>query len=304
MNLPINVFVQPYFMQRMRAIDMYYTYIEAFEVFCKEMERYANEQDYFQHYNEVKEAVIQYLRENPVMVEFCNSELLNKIAADYNGSRYGKGSNLYSLTNNGKTFISIDMNKANFTALALYDSRIFDASSWEEFIGRFTDNKHIIASKYIRQVIMGACNPKAQVKYERILMCRLLDYLRTKIDGLDDYFYSVTNDEILFACPTDEVAEEIRKSLENKNDIYEKVLGIVPYKYEKFWLEKLNGVDGYLRHIDGGRFSFKCLPAEIYHQVLNHFRGFGNTTDDLVFIHNGKLAMFLEEVKNPWEEST
>lgn len=73
MNLPINVFVQPYFMQRMAAIDMNFTYIEAFEVFCKEMERYTNEQDYFQHYNEVKEAVIQYLRENPAMVEFCNS---------------------------------------------------------------------------------------------------------------------------------------------------------------------------------------------------------------------------------------
>ena len=77
---------------------------------------------------------------------------------------------IFKPSNDGKLFISIDMRKANFSALKNYDSGIFDSvDTWEEFISRYTDNKHIINSKYIRQVILGNCNPKRQVTYENIL---------------------------------------------------------------------------------------------------------------------------------------
>ena len=43
---------------------------------------------------------------------------------------------------------NIDMRKANFSALKDYDRSIFrNADTWEEFIGRYTENKHIINSK-------------------------------------------------------------------------------------------------------------------------------------------------------------
>ena len=62
------------------------------------------------------------------------------------------------------------MNKANFSALHNYNSNIFNnKNTWEEYVSNFTNNEHIINSKYIRQVVLGNCNPKRCITYEKYL---------------------------------------------------------------------------------------------------------------------------------------
>ena len=64
-------------------------------------------------------------------------------------------SDIYKPTNDGKRFISIDMKKANFHSLKAFAPDIFDnADTWEDFMRKFTDDEHIIGSKYVRQRFM------------------------------------------------------------------------------------------------------------------------------------------------------
>ena len=86
---------------------------------------------------------------------------------------------IFKSSNDGRVFISIDMRKANFSSLKYYGnciekSMFRDTSTWEDFISLFTENKHIVNSKYIRQVILGNCNPKRHITYEKYIMDHVL----------------------------------------------------------------------------------------------------------------------------------
>ena len=72
-------------------------------------------------------------------------------------------------------------------------------------------------------------------------------------------------------------------------------------RVEMFDLQKL-GDCGWMKAIydENQTVEFKCINAEIFHQIVKHYYNIPITENDLVFRHDGKLARFLEEVKNPW----
>ena len=140
-NIPLRLYKEPYFMDRLQLYDSYYNALDKWNIFVRELDKYKCEQDYLEEYNRVKKYTVKY-KDLP-------------------------GKDIFKTSNNGKLFISIDMRKANFSALKFYNRSIFDnADTWEKFIERYTEDKHIVNSKYIRQVILGICIPKRQVTYE------------------------------------------------------------------------------------------------------------------------------------------
>lgn len=193
-NIPLKLFKEPYFTDRLQLYDNYYNTLDKWNIFVRELDKYKCEQDYLEEYNRVKNAAIKDIKDSDGYKRF-NVEDMNKYTVKYKDL---PGKDIYKPSNIGKLFISIDMRKANFSALKFYDKSIFSNSdTWEEFIERYTENKHIVNSKYIRQVILGNCNPKRQVTYEKYLMGLVLEVL---IDELgystsDIAFYS--NDEIV-----------------------------------------------------------------------------------------------------------
>lgn len=196
---------------------------------------------------------------------------------------------IFKPSNDGKLFISIDMRKANFSALKNYDSSIFDrANTWEEFIGKYTDNKHIINSKYIRQVILGNCNPRRQVTYEKYLMGGILDYIHEFFIHISNCVF-FSNDEIVFDI-TDTYNENTIKFL--KLCLQEK--SVVPVKCEVFTLHKINGIQGYYKELEDGKTEFKCLDNYTLPFVLRKFQDQEITENDKVFYHEGLLSKFIE----------
>ncbi len=166
-NIPIRLFQEPYFLDRIELFDKFYGTVEKWNRFVAELQKYNCEQDYFEEYNRVKDAAINSIKESESYQRF-NSEDMNKFAITHKDL---PNKDIFKPTNNEKIFISIDMRKANFSSLHSYDKGIFgNADTWEQFISRFTDNEHIINSKYIRQVILGNCNPKRHITYEKYLM--------------------------------------------------------------------------------------------------------------------------------------
>ena len=311
MNLPIAVFDEPYFMQRLKVTDKIIPCLNAWKTFLDELSEFNSEQDYFEYYNSVKEAVINSIKVKKEYIRFNES---NEVMRVIKGVRGTKRQNLYIPANNGKCFLSIDMRKANFSALRAYDANIFDnCDTWESFIGQFTEMRHIINSKYIRQVIMGALNPGRQVGYEKHLMTLLNETIQTLLYTEDDHeanrfaieyyindtkLYSLANDEIIFICDDPVALSNALKEILPKALKYVKPLTIDMFRFEPFRLNKIPfDVEGYLKsNLVTGDMTFKCVEVEYFHQVAKRYLGEEITDDDLVFRHNHRLAKFLRPI--------
>lgn len=290
-NIPISIFQEPYFTDRLKLYDKFYGTLEKWDIFVKELENYKTEQDYFEDYNRVKDEAINFIKSTDAYQRF-NEENMNEYAI-VNKNLPSK--DIYHPSNDGKTFISIDMKKANFSALQFYDAGMFDhASTWEYFIGNFTKNEHIIDSKYIRQVVLGNCNPKRHITYEKYLM----DMILTKL--LEEY---VTVDRIVFFS-NDEIIIDISDM--NSKDKHRLLINIkehtkhftIPLKVEMFTLYKIKGTDGYCKFIYNNfcltNVKFKCLDSLYLPFVLRYFNNEEVTELDKVFYHHGLLAKLIE----------
>lgn len=295
-NLPINLFDEPYFTQRLKALDVQFDCVKKFDTFCADLEKYDTEQEYFEYYNTVKDSVINMIKDNTEYMKFLNDDFADVRVVTKNITLGNK--NLYIEGNQDKTFISIDMKKANFSALRHYSPAIFkNVETWEQYISFFTPSEHIRNSKYIRQVILGACNPKRQITYERYLMTMLYLHIKNELDGKVS-FYSLGNDEIIISVAGTSVsAKEIKAAIAT---CPQKIGELV--RFEMFDLQKV-GDYGWMKVIydEPERVEFKAINADIYHQIVKHYWNMPITEDDLVFRYNGVLARFLEGVKNPWK---
>lgn len=294
-NIPIRLFQEPYFSDRIKLFDKFYGTVEKWNRFVTELQKYNCEQDYFEEYNRVKDAAINSIKESESYQKF-NSEDMNKFAI---ANKDLPSKDIFKPTNNEKIFISIDMRKANFSSLHSYNKGMFgNADTWEQFISRFTGNEHIINSKYIRQVILGNCNPKRHITYQKYLMDQTLSILYDIVAEERLVFFS--NDEIVYDMTTASdlhtlnlVKECIEERLNSKSKI--------PFRVELFSLYKISGTDGYYKKIYQNdreyNIEFKCLDNYMMPFVLRYFLGQEVTESDRVFYHEGLLSKFIETPK-------
>ena len=290
-NIPIRIFQEPYFTDRLKLYDNFYGTLEKWNIFLNELGKYHCEQDYFKDYSRVKDAAILNIKSTEAYQKF-NEDDMNKYAVTHKNL---PNKDIFNPSNDDKCFISIDMRKANFSSLHHYDSNIFGAaSSWEEFIEKYTDNRHIINSKHIRQVILGNCNPKRHITYEKYLMDGALTYLTEVFVSIDRVVF-FSNDEIVVDVSDMDKNKQERISFSIANAMKNMS---VPLKTELFVLHKIVGTDGYYKEIidENGNteIEFKCLDNYVLPFVLRKFRGEEVTESDKVFYHKGLLAKFIE----------
>ena len=71
-----------------------------------------------------------------------------------------------------------------------------------------------------------------------------------------------------------------------------------PLEIELFYLHKVNGTQGYCKEIVENlvdrSFQFKCLDGYMLPFVMRYMLNEDVTENDKVFIHEGKLAKFIE----------
>lgn len=290
-NLPIKLYKEPYFTDRVKLYDVFYDSVQKWNVFTNELEKYYCEQDYFEEYNRIKDQAISDIKNTDAYQRF-NQEDMNQYSIKYSGL---PGKDIFHPSNDGKLFISIDMKKANFSALRHYDESIFHGfKTWEQFIGTYTNNQHIINSKYIRQVILGNCNPKRHITYEKYLMDQVLDCLIQDIGYFVSEIAFFSNDEIVIEIGNyaDCIGNRniIQKTLEKRFDFF--------LRTEAFILHKIGGTQGYCKEIIENpadrSFQFKCLDSFMLPFVIRYMIGEEITENDKVFMHEGMLAKFID----------
>ena len=150
-------------MDRLKLYDKFYGTMDKWNIFTSELAKYHCGQDYLEEYNHVKDQEIEYIKSSWAYKMF-NAEDMNNFKVTHEGL---PAKDIFKSTNDGRTFISIDMKKANFSALKYYGETIGysmfgNADTWEDFLCKFTSNDHILNSKYISQVILGNCKPRKQ----------------------------------------------------------------------------------------------------------------------------------------------
>lgn len=292
-NIPIRLFQEPYFTDRLILFDKFYGTLEKWNLFLEELQKYNCEQDYFEEYNRVKDSAILSIKESEAYQRF-NADDMNKYRVTHENL---PNKDIFKPTNDGRAFISIDMRKANFSSLHHYSADMFGVNTWEEFISKFTDNQHIINSKYIRQVILGNCNPKRHITYEKYLMDILLtDLLEKHIPIERVVFFS--NDEIVIDVSDMNKSRQVLLAF----NIEQYLKDASPkFKVELFTLYKIHGTDGYYKEIlnENGEtdIEFKCLDNYMMPFVIKHFLGEEVTDSEKAFYHEGLLAQFIEVPK-------
>lgn len=297
-NIPIKVFNEPYFMDRLKLFDNFYGTLEKWDTFTEFLSKYENEQLYFEDYNKVKDSAIEDIKSSEAYQRFNSCDMNQYKVSPVHASLSPK--DIFKQSNDGREFISIDMKKANFSALRHYDADIFSGcETWEEFISQYTYNRHIINSKYIRQVILGNCNPKRHVTYEKYIMDQILSELETDCMLLGEVAF-FSNDEIVIDVT--ELEDTVKSVILYKAKSIEKTVG-VPLRVELFVLHAICGTEGFYKEIidkDETRYEFKCLDAYKMPFVLRKAAGEEITESDKVFYQDGLLAKFIEvpEIKN------
>ncbi len=294
-NIPIKVFIEPYFSDRLNLFNKMYKAKDKYEAFMEEVGKFNTPQDYFEFYNDVKDRAINCIKESEAYQKFNTGDMSKYGIPDTELQNIRKR-DIFKSNNDGKTFISVDLAKANFTALRWVDKSIVNnCDTYEQFIGKFCGEnfKHIVESKYIRQVVFGNCNPGRQVTVEsHIIYIIIKEAILKYFDYSDIECFS--SDEVIINVPSDMTLKqyvEIRDSIIGEALIED--IGVhvnifslhnienTKYFYKKFILEDEN-------------IEFKCVDGEAMPFVLRALYNEDITENDKVLMHNNMLAKLID----------
>ena len=310
-RIPIKLYWAPYFIERLNLYDRYFNTIPKWEEFLKTLEKFPNDEAYLGEYNRIKDAAITMIRSSEDFNRFNTKEDANKWAVK---NRNISSKDEYKPSNIGRTYISIDMKKANFSCLRHYSPNIFDgAKTWEDFVMKFTDCEYLAKSKYIRQVIIGNCNCGKHITYEKYLTDQLLTMLTTPrvfTEDSDpipaftiDRVVSFSNDEIVIDV-TDLVDEKLGVNNYNIIELQTNITTVrsmfpIPTRMELFTIRgimdsRLPAPIGYIREMTNGSKDFKCLNSLSYPLVLRTLNNEPIKESDMIFEHEKMLARFIE----------
>lgn len=169
MDIPIQVFRSPYFQHFMNRLDGYYDTWDKYGLFIDAINTYGSEDLLWSASHKIRDGMIDCIQELPTYSTF-NALDLSKFKTIETVS----DANLYHPDNNGKTFVSVDLAKANFQSFGFAIPGFWDSlgeiKTFDQLLMLFTSEPYFFASKKIRQVIFGNLNPKRQQTIQRHIM--------------------------------------------------------------------------------------------------------------------------------------
>lgn len=279
LKLPIAVHKEPYFSHFMSLIDPYYNSIEKYKIFNQSIEKHGGEM-FFDNNRRMANSLLDYLKGKQEYQDFNNLDM-NAFKKEIKiNSR-----NLYTAENANKTFISVDLVKANFQSLHFVSPTMFDGfNNYNDFVSNFGFNDYMLISKQIRQIIFGNMNPQRQQKIQTYMMNKIAERLINL--GIDvDSVYSISSDELVFEYSS------ISK------DVIENVLETLGFqvKVELFTLERPFNQSMYVKKIDNGDVIFKMVPTAMMAEFIKLYENRELEELDFFFIdENKRLSKYVE----------
>lgn len=288
-KMPIQVVQEPFFSYAMETVDSHFQSVSKLKMLTDVIDVLGTEEDFFSESNRVKTSLIAAIQDTPKYKELQNDNLgsfdINEIGI--------RQKDIYTMVNVNKTFISLDLVKANFNVMKMYDSTLtlgFD--NYEDLVGSVTDFDYFKKSKYLRQVIFGNMIPKKQQKLQKWVMRQLIDMLHTDVGIEMDDFDSTSADEVLFAVDPQD-AEKFVEMVERKlasNELTKQFSSWV--RVETFTLKSIGDKKFFAKTYPNGDVDFKGIPSFLFMQVYKKFLNEELTSLDKTFYHEGYVASF------------
>lgn len=242
-KVAIQLFDEPYFTERIKLLDLTTEWHRFLYMIETEFDNSAEK--FFEYSSDLMNLIVEYIKNSETFRSLNTSDMnLYKVE---NKHRQG---DVFKNEYVGKSFISIDIKKANFSALVHYSKENgfdFNDNSFDyaEFMRRFTEIEYFAKSKYIRQVVFGKCNPSRQITYEKSIMNKVYEFLCSRYEEFDNSVVTFCNDEIVIDI------EKLEPS--HVNDLIYFVEGLsvelIPLHVEKFKLGKAVGTRIFLKNI-------------------------------------------------------
>ncbi len=280
-KLPITITEEPYFSYFLDLYEEHYKSRTLYDLFLADIKQLGGLEPFLEHAKKVRHNAIDFISERESYLRLKNGENMN-----FNTGLFSQKCRLYNQSNIGKTFVSIDLVKANVQALNFYDKDILgNSDTYFDYISKFTDSEFFKQSKQIRQIIFGSLSPKRQQKIQKHIMCNILDKLISL--GFDkDKIYSSSADELVFEL----------KDLPQNIAFSEKLFPDFKLHIETFVLTGIReDIPVFFKcflnkeglEIKGG--SNKYMP-----EVIRYLKGEPLQEYDLYFNDDGRVAKYLK----------
>ena len=250
-------------------------------------------------YSNIRDEIIFKTEQNKAFIDFKDDKELVEKYTIYSTI---SSNNIYNETNVNKIFLSIDLKKANFQALRFYNPEIvFDAKTYEDFIGHFTDLEYIKKSKFTRQVIFGKMNPKRTIILEKYLMNNILT-------STNELIFKIINENEVVSFCTDEIILELKNydinmdcellcnKLKDTIKIYYGIdvdVEIFILRGHKFKTHRNGNIMTYEKEFMIDKKSeLMCVPSIYFAQIYKLLNGQALNEKDLTFYYEHQLAHF------------
>lgn len=278
-KIPIAVHQEPYFSYLLNLLDPYYDCKSKYKMYLEEIGQDIS--SFLEKNRELVNSTIKYLNEKKEMNLFNNLDI-----SKFKKTTSILGKELYKSENAGKTFISIDLVKANFQSLYIVVPDIFDGfNNFHDFAVSRGFNKTLLNSKITRQVIFGNLNAKRQQQIQKYMMSNIVDMLiknTIKVDSI----YSLSSDEVFFEVDENIQIEHITGFLEPLN---------YNLRIEKFELNKPFENGFFVKEYSNSKVEFKMIPTSVMAEFIKKYENKEVEDMDLYFYdENKRLSRFIE----------
>ena len=298
-DAPIQILKDPCFMYFVELFDSYCGDLKKkLENFINCVNACGNEERFNSYSYSLRNGIITRISSKLAYQNFITADMKQYAST-------GSKANLYQADNCGHRFISVDLVKANFAALRLFDPELVDGyETYEQFIANFTGYEHFRDSRQVRQYIFGNLNPKRQMTIAQFIIDKVSKGMKKEFPGskivasshdeivimADDILKDDSIDKINgFNITVAMVEEIVEEALKNTNGAKARV--------KEFILSKVGNHNFYIKEFPNGDFQLKNVPEYFLPQVYKHIIGTPLTGCDMSFFFEGQMATFMEPLK-------
>lgn len=291
-KMPFQVVHEPMFSYYLDKLDNYFSTKKKFDYLTEAVISLGGEDKFFAESNRVKDEIIHAVQTKEAYLKLQNDKL-----DEYNDTNGIRQQDIYGMHNVNKTFISLDLKKANFNVFKMYDkSLVLGFDTYEDLIGSVTEYEYFKQSKYLRQVIFGNMLPKKQQKLQSGVMTKLIKVLHNDVGIKMEDFVSASADEVVFSVSPIDV-DKFVDMIERKIKANETTKDIASWvNVTAFTLKSIGDKKFFVKESFDGTVEFKGIQSYFFMQVFKKYIGEEIIDIDKTFYHDGYLATFNDNV--------
>ena len=300
-ELPIAVYNEPYFSDRLNALDPVYDCVSSYERFCRMASAFDSDTELTGALTANMVELIEHLRSSLAPMT-ANKDMVYPPKPNMMFS-------LYTSDNNAKSFISIRLKEGWYSAYKHLLNKTPE-KDWSNFVSGVIDKRLDVGcysvSNVSRSLLYGSGYRlwTDLQQWQMQMVAKLLVHINR---SLDINLYSYNDNEIII---------ELSNGCSYSRKALREVIASAPdgvgeyFEMVTFTLNKAKGMDVYLRYTKSqttinSSFTYEFhkigSEKEIANQLVLYLFSTPINNDDLVFEVNDRLARFEAPIDNPWD---